>query len=64
MPPNKGNIREIKTKEARMRFAFASGDKMGRKGEVSMHSGRCPYYTFLEVEDGLVKSWKVLDNPY
>jgi predicted Fe-Mo cluster-binding NifX family protein len=47
-----------------MRIAFASEDKMGLSGEVSAHFGRCPYYTFLEVEDGKVKKWEVLDNPY
>ena len=47
-----------------MRIAFASEDKLGMEGEVSAHFGRCPYYTFLEVEDGKVKSWKVVDNPY
>lgn len=47
-----------------MRIAFASEDKMGLTGEVSAHFGRCPYYTFLEVEDGKVKKWEVLDNPY
>ncbi|MCX5906216.1 MAG: NifB/NifX family molybdenum-iron cluster-binding protein [Deltaproteobacteria bacterium] len=47
-----------------MRIAFASEDKQGLDGEVSMHFGRCPYYTFLEVEEGKVKTWKVVDNPY
>ena len=47
-----------------MRIAFASEDKMGLNGEVSAHFGRCPYYTFLEVEDGKVEKWEVLDNPY
>jgi predicted Fe-Mo cluster-binding NifX family protein len=47
-----------------MRIAFASEDKTGLSGEVSAHFGRCPYYTFLEVEDGKVKKWEVLDNPY
>ena len=47
-----------------MRIAFASEDKLGMEGEVSAHFGRCPYYTFLEVEEGKVGSWKVVDNPY
>ncbi len=47
-----------------MRIAFASEDKLGLEGEISMHFGRCPYYTFLEVEDGIVKNWQVIDNPY
>ena len=47
-----------------MRIAFASEDKLGMEGEVSAHFGRCPYYTLLEVEEGKVGSWKVVDNPY
>lgn len=47
-----------------MRIAFASEDKLGLEGEVSMHFGRCPYYTFLEVENGEVKNCMVIDNPY
>lgn len=47
-----------------MRIAFASEDKMGMEGVVSMHFGRCPYYTFLEVEGNEVKTWQVMENPY
>jgi predicted Fe-Mo cluster-binding NifX family protein len=47
-----------------MRIAFASEDKMGLDGEVSMHFGRCPHYTFLDVEGSQVKTWQVMDNPY
>jgi predicted Fe-Mo cluster-binding NifX family protein len=48
-----------------MRIAFATEDKLGLDGEVSMHFGRCSYYTFLDVEgNNEVKSWQVVDNPY
>ena len=47
-----------------MRIAFASEDKMGMDGEVSMHFGRCPYYTFLDLDGQEVKNWQVVDNPY
>lgn len=47
-----------------MRIAFASEDRLGLEGEVSMHFGRCPYYTFLEVEKGQVKDLQIIDNPY
>lgn len=47
-----------------MRLAFASEDRLGLEGEVSMHFGRCPYYTFLEVEKGQVKDMQIIDNPY
>ena len=47
-----------------MRIAFASEDQLGPQGEVSAHFGRCAYYTLLDVEEGKVGSWKVVDNPY
>lgn len=47
-----------------MRIAFASEDKLGLDGEVSAHFGRCPYYTFLDLDGDALKSWKVIDNPY
>lgn len=47
-----------------MRIAFASEDRLGLEGQVSMHFGRCPYYTFLEVENGAIKSCQVINNPY
>jgi len=47
-----------------MKIAFASEDRKGLAGEVSAHFGRCPHYTFLEVEEGEVKGYQVVDNPY
>ncbi len=47
-----------------MLIAFASEDKMGLEGEVSAHFGRCPYYTFLELDGGQVQSSRVVENPY
>jgi len=47
-----------------MRIAFASEDKMGLDGEVSMHFGRCPYYTFLDLDGDQVQACKIVDNPY
>jgi predicted Fe-Mo cluster-binding NifX family protein len=47
-----------------MRIAFASEDKMGLDGEVSMHFGRCPFYTFLDMDGDKVQAWQVVDNPY
>jgi len=32
-------------------------------GHVAQHFGRCPEYTFFEVEDGEVKSRMVVPNP-
>ncbi len=48
-----------------MRIAFATEDKLGLDGEVSMHFGRCSYYTILDVEgNNEVKSCQVVDNPH
>ena len=47
-----------------MRIAMASEDKLGLQGEVSAHFGRCPYYTFLDVEKETVNTWEVVDNPH
>jgi Mrp family chromosome partitioning ATPase/predicted Fe-Mo cluster-binding NifX family protein len=33
-------------------------------GEVSMHFGRCPYYTLVEVQDGRVGSTRAVKNPH
>jgi predicted Fe-Mo cluster-binding NifX family protein len=54
----------FRDKEVRMRIAFASEDNLGLKGEISVHFGRCPYYTFLEVDGNDVKNWEILKNPY
>ena len=32
------------------RIAFSSEDNIGLKSQMSMHFGRCPYYTIVEVE--------------
>jgi predicted Fe-Mo cluster-binding NifX family protein len=47
-----------------MRIAFASEDKLGPGSEVSAHFGRCPYYTFLDLQGEAVQNCQVLDNPH
>ena len=49
---------------AMKRIAIAVEDDLGMEGEVSMHFGRCPHYTFVEVEDGEISTFRVVGNPY
>ena len=46
-----------------MILAFASDDNNGLDGVLSYHFGRCPYYTFVEVEGKDVKNVFVEPNP-
>jgi predicted Fe-Mo cluster-binding NifX family protein len=46
-----------------IRIAFASDTPEGLEGRIAQHFGRCPYYTFVDVEDGKVKDWLVVPNP-
>jgi len=47
-----------------MIIAFSADDKNGLESQISHHFGRCPYYIFVEVEDGKIKLVKAEDNPY
>ena len=46
------------------RIAFACEDNGGLKAQMSMHFGRCPYYTLIDVEGEEIKNVEVVDNPY
>ena len=46
------------------RIAFACEDNGGLKSQMSMHFGRCPYYTLVDVEGEDIKSVEVIENPY
>jgi len=46
------------------RIAFASEDNGGLKSQMSMHFGRCPYYTLVDVEGEEIKAVEVIENPY
>lgn len=46
-----------------MILAFASDDDKGLDGVLSYHFGRCPYYTFVEIEGNEVKNVTVEPNP-
>jgi Mrp family chromosome partitioning ATPase/predicted Fe-Mo cluster-binding NifX family protein len=44
--------------------AVATEDDKALEGEVSMHFGRCRYYTLVEVQDGRVGATRCVENPY
>jgi len=46
------------------KIAFSCEDNKGLQSEMSMHFGRCPYYTMVEVDAGEVKNIEVVENPY
>ena len=46
------------------RIAFASEDNGGLKSQMSMHFGRCPYYTLVDVEGEDIKGVEIIENPY
>lgn len=46
-----------------IRIAFATDTPEGLDGIVAQHFGRCPFYTFVDVENGEVKDWLVVENP-
>ncbi len=46
------------------RIAFACEDGGGMSSEMSMHFGRCPHYTLVNVEGNDVQEVSVIENPY
>jgi len=47
-----------------VKIALASEEKRGLDSRLSYHFGRCPYYVFVDVEDGRIKNVEVKKNPY
>jgi len=48
----------------KMKIAFASEEDKGLESRIAYHFGRCPYYVFVEVENGQIKSVETKQNPY
>jgi predicted Fe-Mo cluster-binding NifX family protein len=46
------------------RIALASEDDSGLDGSLSAHFGRCPFYTFVNVEGDRILEFDVVKNPY
>jgi len=47
-----------------MRIAFSCDDDRGLDGVMAHHFGRCPYYAFVDVDNGRAKEVKVVANPF
>lgn len=47
-----------------MKIAIPSTGPEGLDSEVSMHFGRTPYYTFVEIENGEIKNVKSVATPF
>ncbi|OQX52365.1 MAG: hypothetical protein B5M53_08725 [Candidatus Cloacimonas sp. 4484_209] len=47
-----------------MIIAFSSDDNRGLDGVLAYHFGRCPYFTFVEVDGEKIKQVTVQENPY
>ncbi|MFA4916508.1 MAG: NifB/NifX family molybdenum-iron cluster-binding protein [Syntrophales bacterium] len=46
------------------RICFACENNGGLKSRMSMHLGRCPYYTMVDVEGRDIQGVEVVENPY
>jgi predicted Fe-Mo cluster-binding NifX family protein len=45
------------------RIAFSCEDENGLNSEMSMHFGRCPFFTLVDVEEGKLTNAQVVNNP-
>lgn len=54
------NIKPAQRKN--LRLAFPVFDKDGLQAKLSEHLGKALYFLFIELEEGRVKNWKILEN--
>ena len=54
------NIKPAQRKN--LRLAFPVFGKDGLQSKLSEHLGKAPYFLFIELEEGRVKNWKILEN--
>jgi predicted Fe-Mo cluster-binding NifX family protein len=47
-----------------MRIAVSAEDRRGLDALVSAHFGRCPFFVFVEIEDGAISRVEVAENPF
>ncbi len=45
------------------RIAFSCEDENGLNSEMSMHFGRCPFFTLIDIEEGKMTNVQVVTNP-
>ena len=47
-----------------MKIAISTQNKNGLESNIAGHFGKCPFFTFVELEDNQIKSIEIVDNPY
>lgn len=47
-----------------MRIAVSSDTDRSLDSSVSHHFGRCPYFTVVDVDNGCIESFQVVENPF
>jgi predicted Fe-Mo cluster-binding NifX family protein len=47
-----------------MRIAISADTNNGLDSQVAHHFGRCPHFVFVNVEEGKVTAFEVIDNPF
>ncbi len=55
---------ETKEMSEKKVVAVATNDDKVLQGEVSMHFGRCPFFTLVEVQDGKMGEARCVENPH
>ena len=45
------------------RIAFSCEDENGLNSQMSMHFGRCPFFTLVDIENGKMSNVQVIANP-
>lgn len=47
-----------------MRIAVSSDTDRNLDSAVSHHFGRCPYFTIVDVDNGSIQNFRVVENPF
>ncbi len=47
-----------------MRIVVSSDTDGGLEGSVSHHFGRCPFFTIVDISDGSISDFQVVENPF
>lgn len=47
-----------------MRIAVSSDTDRNLDGSVSHHFGRCPFFTVVDIDNGSIQNFQVVENPF
>lgn len=50
--------------ENSLRIAFSTDADQGMESPISGHFGRCPYFILVDIDEGQVKGFNTIPNPY